>query len=527
MLNIRVPGAGSLSAKIIIVGEAPGADEDRKGKPFIGVSGRELDKSLGAAQIVRAACYVTNVIKERPSSNDVSTYIRNAGAKLGIQMSDAYLEYEAFLYEELNKLKPNVIIPVGNIALWATTRRWEITKYRGSTLSAVPELNGWKVIPTIHPAAALRVVNYKYFIAYDLHKIAKEAKFPEIHLPKRELLIEPMFEEAMNYLASIEKECAVDIEVVNYELSCISFAKSPLDCMSIPFAQSSGAPFFNPSQEAILMKKIAQILEDPDVNKIFQNAMFDCSFLFEKYGIITRNINDTLIGAGLLYPDFPKDLGFLCSIYTNEPYYKDEGKPGIHGEGSDKKFWTYNAKDSAVTFEIIESLKVKLFEKGLVDTYAQVIRCIPPLIYMQARGILLNYGKLQTAIEETNEQITEKYEELDRVMDRKVPRTFATSSKQKKEYFYGELGIHAYKTVDKKVTTNVLAMKRITRRVKANGEPDKGAREAKLVMEISLLRKLRGSYLEVNLDKDKRLRGSWNPIGTETGRFSVSKIWRG
>ena len=163
MLNIRVPGLGPSNANIIIIGEAPGAEEERARRPFIGLSGRELDRSLGAAQIVRGACYITNVIKERPPSNDVSKYIRQTGK--GVWMSEEYKAFEAYLYEELNKLDANVIVPVGNISLWATTRNWGITKYRGSILHGVPELNGRKVIPTIHPAGALRVIIWKYLIA--------------------------------------------------------------------------------------------------------------------------------------------------------------------------------------------------------------------------------------------------------------------------------------------------------------------------------------------------------------------------
>ena len=525
MLNIRVPGLGPKTAKIAIIGEAPGADEDRTRKPFIGISGRELDRSLGAAQIVRGACYLTNVIKERPPSNDATKFINNKG-KPGVWMSPEYREFEEYLYEERNAVEANVLVPVGNIALWALTRKWGITKYRGSILSGVPQLSGRKVIPTIHPAAALRVTNYKYFIAYDLNKVARESKFPEINLPERQIFVKPMFDEASIFLKSIREVCAVDIEVVNYELSCISFAISPSTVMSIPFAQSSGDPYFTAFQEEALMKEIARVIEDPSIRKIFQNAIFDCSFLFEKYGIIPKNFDDTMIAAGLIYPDFPKGLGFLTSIYTDEPYYKDEGKPGIRGEESDLIFWGYNGKDSAVTFEIMNAPSKRLNEKELTKTYDRTIRCIPPLIYMQARGIKLNTEDMQNAVLDADKRIAECYDELDRVIGRNVPRTFATSPKQKREYFYDELRIKPFVT-DGKVTVNALALKRISKRVKTDGKPDKGAEEAKLTLEISLLRKLKGSYLEVSLDDDKRLRGSWNPIGTETGRFSVSKIWRG
>jgi DNA polymerase I-like protein with 3'-5' exonuclease and polymerase domains len=79
-------------------------------------------------------------------------------------------------------------------------------------------------------------------------------------------------------------------------------------------------------QEMQTWLAIAQILEDPRITKIGQNIIFDASFLLRKYGIKTRNVQDTMIQTGILTPDFPKGLDFITSVYTKEPYYKDIGK---------------------------------------------------------------------------------------------------------------------------------------------------------------------------------------------------------
>jgi DNA polymerase I-like protein with 3'-5' exonuclease and polymerase domains len=79
-------------------------------------------------------------------------------------------------------------------------------------------------------------------------------------------------------------------------------------------------------QEAEVMLRIAEILENPSITKIGQNAIFDAAFLLRKYGIKTKNIQDTMIATGILTPDFQKAWTLLQVSTQKEPYYKDEGK---------------------------------------------------------------------------------------------------------------------------------------------------------------------------------------------------------
>ena len=70
---MEVQGYGPIPARAMIVGEAPGVDEEREGQPFVGVSGRELDRMLSEAGLPRGACFVTNVCRVRPPRNSLPT----------------------------------------------------------------------------------------------------------------------------------------------------------------------------------------------------------------------------------------------------------------------------------------------------------------------------------------------------------------------------------------------------------------------------------------------------------------------
>ena len=78
-----IHGKGPVPARIMIVGEAPGEEEIRRGEPFCGASGSELNKMLGEAGISRGECFVTNVSRERPPKNDINLFIAKAKKETG------------------------------------------------------------------------------------------------------------------------------------------------------------------------------------------------------------------------------------------------------------------------------------------------------------------------------------------------------------------------------------------------------------------------------------------------------------
>jgi uracil-DNA glycosylase family 4 len=510
MPNI-VMGSGPIDAKICMVGEAPGAEEERFGKPFVGSSGELLTNIMHQVGISRDSVYITNVVKERPPGNNIETFIKFDKGR--VRTTPAYNKYENLLYEELEQTSANVYVAIGGVALYALTRMQAVTKRRGSILHGTFPTRGGKVIPIIHPASALRNYIFTHFIRFDLKRVLEESAYPDIRLPSRMLRIDPTFIESISYLGEMAEQPKIgfDIEVVNEEVSCISIGPNPFDIMSIPF-YAEGRDVFTVDQEAIIWQKIAEILENPHIEKVGQNVTFDATFLFIKYGIRTTNMKDTMILSGICYPDFPKGLDFITSICTKEPYYKDEGKKWFKIGGNIREFWTYNAKDSAVCIEALPILEAEAQRQGNEAAVERQTSIIPSLVYMQARGIQADKAGMDKAIKEYDFRITELQEELDKLCGGPIN---PNSTKQLQEYFYVKKKIKPYVSRSTgNISVDAMALKRLSKR---------GFAEAKAILEMRHLLKIKGTYFEMEMDDDNRIRCSFNPVGTENGRLSSSK----
>ena len=117
--------------------------------------------------------------------------------------------------------------------------------------------------------------------------------------------------------------------MLNYELACISFSSDPSVAISVPLDGR-----WSLHDEAIIWRGLQKVLGSPS-KKIAQNAIFDVHFLLTRCGIQVRGpIEDTMIAHHIMYPELPKGLAFLVSIYGDtQPYYKDMVKfNNIKGE---------------------------------------------------------------------------------------------------------------------------------------------------------------------------------------------------
>ena len=240
MKQTYVPPSGNQDAKLAGVGEQPGIQEVRQGRPFVGPAGHGLDECLQMARILRHSLYLTNVIKDLDAP--LSKYINiKQGGNYTIS-KEGYI-YIQELGEELSKLNLNAVVAFGNVALVALTNRVGITKWRGSVVEStiVP---GLKVIPTFHPATfIIPKFNYlnKPLIISDLMLAIKESEFPELKTTPRKVKIRVSFDEAvaiLNHcyeLGTHGRTIDIDIEVINGEVDCISFAWEDTNSCSIPF----------------------------------------------------------------------------------------------------------------------------------------------------------------------------------------------------------------------------------------------------------------------------------------------------
>jgi len=505
-------------AKICFIADYPSQADAQVNQGYSDSAGSTLAQCMGHAGMSMAEASIIFAIPVPLTQASATRYWTPKGG-----FTSQATQYFEQLAKDISDAQANVYVPLGEIALQAVTNKKGITKWRGSILEAVPYYGSVKVIPTIDPRVAIRQYLYRYFIAADLRRVKEDSITKELMLPNRTLLVQPSFVEAMAFLKQCKasKEVAVDIEVYKMEVSCISFAPDPLLCMSIPFDSR-----WTVEEERQLWLAVADVLEDPKIAKVFQNGIFDMSFLLARNRILTKGyIHDTMIKHNLNYPDFPKGLGFITSLYTREPYYKDEGKTWFNdlksGTGTIDQFYIYNAKDSAVCIEANAPITQELKKFGNIETYEFNQKLFAPLMYMMARGILID----EEALAEHRKEAKIQRDALQKRLDELCGFSLNVSSPvQCKKYFYETLGYAKQtkkskdpKTGERKETISAddKAMKRIIR--KYNSE------EAKLVTQIRKYRKLIGTYLEVCYDNDKRLRCSFNMAGTSSGRLASSE----
>ncbi|HET7631118.1 MAG TPA: uracil-DNA glycosylase [Gemmatimonadaceae bacterium] len=140
-----VPGDGNPHAEFVCVGEAPGAEEDRTGKPFVGPAGELLTKILAAIDLTREDVFICNVLKHRPPGN------RNPSP-------DEVAACKPFLIRQIELIKPKVILALGTFAAQTLLEtKLPIGKLRGQ----VHRYHGVPLIVTYHPAALLRNASWK------------------------------------------------------------------------------------------------------------------------------------------------------------------------------------------------------------------------------------------------------------------------------------------------------------------------------------------------------------------------------
>lgn len=508
---------GSLDSKIALVGEAPGFDEELQQRPFVGASGKELNRLLTTAGLQRASCYITNVFKFRPANNNVTPFI-NLSKKVP-QLSNIYRESVASLENELRQCKANIIVALGNTALYALTGHKGIMKHRGSIYKAREEFGDKKVIATIHPSAVLRTYINRWFVICDLIRAVKESTSPVIASTKDLMVIHPTKSEVFYYLDLFKEYDLVsfDIEVHYNQVSHISFAIRQEDgigtSICIPFL-SGGQNVWSDVDETYIWFAIASLLESK-VTKVAHNAAFDVSFLYNRYGIVTKPIEDSMIAAAILHPDFPKRLDFITSIYTKYPYYKDDGKKWRVMGVSEDQFRRYNVLDSVTCLDSFLKILDDLKSVGLYECYKRQRDLVHPLVYISNIGFKMDTDKLSAISQDVREKIEETRAEFYEICGKSYEdnKTFHNSSKQLMTYFYYEKGIQPYHFKGKK-TINEKALKRIAA---------KGYKEASILLSLRRLIKLQSTYLKMRLDDDNRMRCSMNPVGTVSGRISSSK----
>ena len=151
-------GEGNINARLMLVGEGPGFDEDKQGRPFVGKAGKLLDKIINAMTLTRDDVYIANIVKCRPPEN------RNP-------FDDEIRACIGYLHKQIKMINPEVIVCLGSVATNSLLNiKASITKIRGKFCS----FQNIKVMPTYHPAYLLRNESMKKFVWEDMKEVMKE-----------------------------------------------------------------------------------------------------------------------------------------------------------------------------------------------------------------------------------------------------------------------------------------------------------------------------------------------------------------
>jgi len=151
-----VPGEGSSKAKLMLIGEAPGVEEDEQGRPFVGRAGEILDDALRFANLNRKDLFITSVVKCRPPSNRIPTLEERKACN-------------HYLKRQIDVIKPKLICLLGNIALQNFFKKASISKLRGKVI----ERDNQIYFCTYHPAAVLYNASLRSIIYKDMKRIKK------------------------------------------------------------------------------------------------------------------------------------------------------------------------------------------------------------------------------------------------------------------------------------------------------------------------------------------------------------------
>lgn len=510
----RLVQHGPRDAKIMFVGEAPADNEMNAGRPFVGGAGQLLEHAAGRCDIRLSQCFQTNVVHQPSPYKKFENFYKKENQQV-------YIAGLLQLKADIESIKPNVVVALGTHALLPLAGKKGIDKWRGSILSSAL-VKGQKIIGTYNPAYALRVYEAKAVIELDLKRIAAEATTPDIRLPERRYYLDPpadvrtqiVHEMLSAEWLAVDIECWLDESSGKWKLACVGFSDRADRALVIPATAAS-------------QLHDIRLLVESDVPKVYQNGQFDTTVLDEA-GFRTKGYAwDTMYAHHALFAEsaggedeltklmgkkkmsvLKKGLAFQTSIYTREPFYKDDGK--LWKETNDiQQFYLYNGRDSAVTREIRDVQERELADFGTRCVFDHEMAMLAPLMYATKRGIRIDLeqrARLRTSIQG-------EIDNLQNFLDGSAGGPINVKSPDVKHLMYDVLKLPPkYHPKTGAVTANKDAINELAEKFK---HP--------VLLTILKIRERRDyieRYLDIQLGTDGRMRCLFDPSGTRSGRLA-------
>jgi uracil-DNA glycosylase family 4 len=399
------------NAQIMVVGELPAREEHYGYMSCLGDGGYKLKEWCKYAGLKYDELYITNVFTEVFLRSKLSlTTVCNYNDKLVERITNVEYPRLEMIAENLPNLR--VIVCIGDYAIRAFTRfgnvSWDskapgIGSIRGSVYEWITSKErGIYVIPTLHPTVVNRQPTWERRCISDWKKAARIVKYG-YDKPKRTHIIYPDLSAIKKWWRTVEPNDVIsfDIETWGDGIKCVGLAKDASQSLVIPtelwaWTRIEGKESRAKQSLVKAWEYINVMLMGPN-DKVGQGALFDCWWLAQpEYNVKVKEYHwDTLCMHHALVPNETHALHFLASVYTDEPYWKDEAKEADAiikiARGGMDQLYVYNGLDVTVTWEIFSKFYDQLAERSLFKFYFQhYADMFTPLLSIMLKGAPVN-----------------------------------------------------------------------------------------------------------------------------------------
>ncbi len=406
-------GRGDPVGRIMIIGEAPGANEEESGKVFSGRAGQLLDRKLRDAGLEPDVCYVTNVVKCRPPNN----------------RTPERLEWEAcrkYLEREVKAVRPTHVLLLGNVALRTVARTSGITSpdKRGVQLSVKdPSFASRFVMATIHPAYVLRNPGQDTVFSEDIRRFARATRGELQAVPVRTKLVTTSkgLRALINKLNSLPDGTVLAYDVENryapwhkdWSIQVLGVSWDGETTYVVPLMHPQ-SKFWKKWKQVLLHLKEA--LERPGLKLVGQNAKHD-NVQLAGGKVFLEHSFDIMLAAHVVDENRPKNLGYLSQAYLGADNYKGlDLKPEKILKIPLRELSIYNGADVGYTHQLrpklLDELKanprsLRLFAKLLMPASHVIQQVEMKGMWVDREKLFDRIGELQGFIRDRTDLMRE------------------------------------------------------------------------------------------------------------------------
>lgn len=510
-MNQTIRGHGASSAEIMLIADCATPEDIASGEALSGSQEGMLRSLLNERGLNINETWRTCLFKDKTAKEKLNQKNKRDKDKGYEELKLEFPGFSQQIQSEIEGIQPNIIVPLGEYSFQHLSGLKSIYKYRGSILSLREDYRQLykdskipKVIPTFGPGIINENWTSKAYVSIDYSKIAKYKNFYREVKPDGILWIAKSSDEFSTYLKRVnwkDNFLVFDIETVFGIPVCISFCFDENEAVCVPLEDYEAIDTAN---RILLWQQVAKVLE-ASIEKVNQNIKYDQTIM-ERFHFRVNCVsgNDTVLRAGLLYPELPKNLGFLTSIYTEMPYHKDEGK----NEKDKSKLYLYCAKDALATRRIFVQQTEELKELELEELHEKTKKLFHIYKKIDGKGIRVDELARSYLVAKYSTMLDVHKSVLCHLANREINvRSYPQIDLLMKDLKYPKRASYDEDTIEELV-----------------GWPLADPLGPVILKEIIYIRKIFKilEYLNTVRHPDGRWRANYNLSGTETGRTSCN-----